>query len=173
MKTAMVHSSSSEGPKEPWYRQPLVWMIIAIPSSAVLMGAVMLSLSISSFDGLVTDDYYKKGKEINRVLERDSYARAYELSATVTLDASGEVMAELEHEPGLLRPNQIELKFLHRTRSGLDRTVILEAVGSQHYRGRIEPLDKSHWLVQLETENWRINGQVTLPDSKIFTLSAQ
>lgn len=170
---AVIERSSDPNEKEPWYRQPLVWMIIAIPLSAVFMGALMLSLSISSFDGLVTDDYYKKGKEINRVLERDSYARAYNLSATIIINASGEVMAELEHEPGLLRPDQVELKFLHRTRSGLDHTVILEAVGSQHYRGHIEPLEKSHWLVQLETENWRVNGQATLPDSGTITLSAQ
>ena len=169
----MAHSSNSDGPKEPWYRQPLVWMIIAIPLSAVLMGALLLSLSISSFDGLVTDDYYKKGKEINRVLERDSYARAYDLSAKVTISAGGEVVAALEHEPGLLRPDQVELKFLHRTRSGLDRSLILEAVGSQHYRGQIEPLEKSHWLVQLETEHWRVNGQATLPGNETITLIAQ
>ena len=173
MMAVMEHSSNREGPKEPWYRQPMVWMIIAIPLSAVVMGVVLLSLSISSFDGLVTDDYYKKGKEINRVLERDSYARAYNLSAKISISSVGEVIAELAHEPGLLRPDQIELKFLHRTRSGLDRTVILEAVGSQHYRGHIEPLAKSHWLVQLETENWRVNGQAILPDNETITLIAQ
>ena len=158
---------------ERWYRQPMVWMIIAIPLSAVIMGGVMLSLSISSFDGLVADDYYKKGKEINRVLERDSYARAYDLSATVTISPSGEVLAEIKHEPGLLRPDQVELKLLHRTRSGLDKTVSLEAFGSQHYRGNVESLVASHWLVQLETDNWRITGQATLPGDQSIHLSVQ
>ena len=131
---------------ERWYRQPMVWMIIAIPLTAVIMGGVMLSLSISSFDGLVADDYYKKGKEINRALE---------------------------HEPGLLRPDQIELNLLHRTRSGLDKTVILEAFGDQHYRGNLESLATSHWLVQLETDTWRINGQATLPGDQSIQLNAQ
>jgi hypothetical protein len=158
---------------ERWYRQPMVWMIIAIPLTAVIMGGVMLSLSISSFDGLVADDYYKKGKEINRVLERDSYARAYDLSAVITISPSGEVLAALEHEPGLLRPDQIELNLLHRTRSGLDKTVILEAFGDQHYRGNLESLATSHWLVQLETDTWRINGQATLPGDQSIQLNAQ
>ena len=173
MMSGVEHSSNREGPIEEWYRQPMVWMIIAIPLSAVLVGIVMLSLSISSFDGLVTDDYYKKGKQINRVLERDRYARAYNLSANLTINESGEVMVALEHEPGLLRPDQIELRFLHRTRSGFDRSVILDAVGSQHYRGQIEPLTRSHWLVQLETENWRVTGQATLPGNETIVLIAQ
>jgi hypothetical protein len=171
--TTMQDGSKQLNTGERWYRQPMVWMIIAIPLSAVIMGGVMLSLSISSFDGLVADDYYKKGKEINRVLERDSYARAYDLSAVVTINPSGEVLAELKHEPGLLRPDQIQLKLLHRTRSGLDKTVPLEAFGNQHYRGNLEALVASHWLVQLETDTWRINGQATLPGDQSIQLSAQ
>ena len=32
------------------------------------MGVVMITLAIQSYSGLVVDDYYKKGKQINRVL---------------------------------------------------------------------------------------------------------
>ena len=60
-----------------WKREPLVWMLIAIPLSAVIMGVVMITLAIQSYSGLVVDDYYKKGKQINRVLARDKFA--YEL----------------------------------------------------------------------------------------------
>ncbi|MGI9317747.1 MAG: FixH family protein [bacterium] len=171
--TAIENNSKSHTAHTNWYRQPMVWMIICIPLSAVIMGAVMLFLSISSFDGLVADDYYKKGKEINRVLERDSYASAYHLSATVTIDSGGEVLAELTYEPGLVRPDQIALKLLHRTRSGLDQTVTLDAYGDKHYRGTIEPLAASRWLVQLETETWRINGQATLPGNNTVRLTSQ
>lgn len=173
MMSSMEMKPDQSSVQTPWYRQPMVWMIIVIPLSAVIMGAVMLFLSISSFDGLVSDDYYKKGKEINRVLERDSYANAYNLSATVKISAQGEVLAALEHEPGLQRPDQIELKLLHRTRAGLDQSATLVAFGNKHYRGNIEQFITSHWLVQLETENWRINGQATLPGDDLVILNAK
>ena len=55
----------------------MVWMIIMIPFSAVVMGGVMLTLAVSSDDGLVTDDYYRKGLQINRTLERDALAASH------------------------------------------------------------------------------------------------
>ena len=69
--------------KKEWYRHPMVWMVIAIPASAVIVGSILLTLSITTFDGLVEDDYYKKGKEINQVLERDEFALEKEISAEV------------------------------------------------------------------------------------------
>jgi len=51
-----------------WKKEPFVWMIIAIPSSAIIMGVVIITLAIQSWSGLVVDDYYRKGKQINLVL---------------------------------------------------------------------------------------------------------
>ena len=58
-----------------WKREPMVWMLIAIPLAAVIMGVVMITLASQTFSGLVVDDYYKKGKQINRVLARDRLAQ--------------------------------------------------------------------------------------------------
>ncbi len=57
-----------------WYRLPIMWLVIAIPLAAVIVGSILLTISIQTFDGLVEDDYYKKGKEIDRVLKRDMAA---------------------------------------------------------------------------------------------------
>ena len=75
-----------------WYREPLVWLVIMIPFAAVVMGAVMLTLAVSTFDGLVTDDYYQKGLQINRSLERDALAASYELTGEVALGAPGQAV---------------------------------------------------------------------------------
>ena len=66
---------------KPWYRFPLVWMLVAIPFSAVIMGVVMIWLAVDTDDGLVADDYYKLGMEINRVIKRDQKASELGLSA--------------------------------------------------------------------------------------------
>ena len=33
-----------------WYREPMVWLVILIPFSAVIMGAILLTLSIMTYD---------------------------------------------------------------------------------------------------------------------------
>ena len=73
----------AELPAESWKTQPYVWMLILIPFSAVVVGMIMLTLAIKSDTGLVVDDYYKKGKQINQVLARDLAASTMGLSAAL------------------------------------------------------------------------------------------
>ena len=63
-----------QGEPRNWKQEPMVWLLIAIPLSAVIMGVVIITLAINSYSGLVVDDYYKKGKHINRVIARDKCA---------------------------------------------------------------------------------------------------
>ena len=56
----------SDTPKKPWYREFYVWLVIFFPVLAIVAGFYTLKLAIESDDGLVEDDYYKQGIEINR-----------------------------------------------------------------------------------------------------------
>ena len=76
---------TSLNPPRPWFREPWVWLLIALPASAVLGGIVTIWLAVSTDDGLVADDYYKRGLEINKKLDRDSAANNYDLVANVQI----------------------------------------------------------------------------------------
>ena len=39
-----------------WYRVPFVWLVIALPLTAVIASFITLGLAISSDDGVVEDD---------------------------------------------------------------------------------------------------------------------
>jgi hypothetical protein len=111
---------------KPWYREPFVWLVIVIPATSVVMGAVMIALAVSSQDGLVVDDYYRRGLEINKVIERDEAAAAYRLEADLVLDASrGVVRATLVGSDAFVRPSMLRLALMHPTRSGLDQELFL------------------------------------------------
>ncbi len=86
----------------PWYREPFVWLLIAFPLTAVVAGFITLGLAISSDDGVVEDDYYLRGKEINRVLARDQAAATRGLQGRVELDdAQHQLLIRLTaREPG-------------------------------------------------------------------------
>ena len=78
--------TDNTGRHPPWHREPLVWLVIAFPLAAVIGGFATLYLAIRSWDGLVVDDYYKKGLEINKVLARDELAQQSGYTASVAVD---------------------------------------------------------------------------------------
>src|SRR4030066_420476 len=95
----------------PWYREPLVWLIICFPLTAVIAGFFTLYLAIISKDGLVVDDYYQKGKEINMSLARDRAATQHGLRAGVHLDAAKqEVVVRLSAAKDQRLPNRLDLR---------------------------------------------------------------
>ena len=46
----------------PWYKEPWVWGIMAGPAIVVVAGFITLGYALHVKDSLVTDDYYKEGK---------------------------------------------------------------------------------------------------------------
>jgi hypothetical protein len=53
---------------EPWWKFPLVWMVIAGPAIVVVAGFATLWLAIRTPDPVVAEDYYRRGVEINKTL---------------------------------------------------------------------------------------------------------
>jgi hypothetical protein len=156
-----------------WRQVPIVWMIIAIPLSSVLVGFLMLWLAISSDDGLVFDDYHQQGKEINRVLERDAMANRLGIAAIIELlPESDKLELVLSFEENFKLPDALSLRFLHPTRAGEDVHLSLQKIGLSGYHGRFPQLSAGKWIVQLETNEWRINGFALIPGSNLIKLEA-
>ena len=150
-----------------WYQEPMVWMVIAIPFSAVIVGGFILTMAIRSYDGLVVDDYYKQGKEINRVLHRSKVASQSNITASLDFQRSqNTVVVSLQHDPQFSPPEQLQFKLIHRTRSGLDQEVLLQRDADGLYKGKLTYPQLGIWRVQLETSEWRIAGAVTLSGSE-------
>lgn len=150
----------------------MVWMVIAIPLSAVIVGLVMLTLAIRSDDGLVVDDYYKQGKEINRLLARSDEAERLGVVARIRFFAQDEVEINLDQIPGASQEPAITLSLLHRTRAGLDRTTILRRYADGVYRGTIKLPQTGLWSIQLEADSWRVTGRMTQPGGDQIVLRA-
>lgn len=147
-----------------WYREPLVWLIIAFPLTAVIAGFFTLYLAIISKDGLVVDDYYQKGKEINKSLARDRTAAQHGLRAGVTLDvAKQEVVVQLSAAKGRPLPDGLNVRWLHATRAGFDRTQMLSRSPDGSYRSAFPELAPGHWYVQIEAQDWRLQGSLHVP----------
>ena len=147
-----------------WYREPLVWLIISFPLIAVIAGFFTLYLAIISKDGLVVDDYYQKGKEINMSLARDRSAAQHGLRAGVQLDAAKQqVVVQLTIANGQPLPDMLSIRWLHATRAGFDRTQMLSRSPDGSYRSAFPELAPGHWYVQIEAQDWRLQGSLRVP----------
>lgn len=147
-----------------WYREPLVWLLISFPLTAVIAGFFTLYLAIISSDGLVVDDYYQRGKEINKSLARDHAAAQHGLRASVTLDvAKQEVVVQLSAARQQPLPDVLNVRWLHATRAGFDRTQTLIRVPDGSYHNAFPDLAPGHWYVQIEAQDWRLQGSLRVP----------
>jgi len=155
--------SVSRSESQSWKREPLVWMIIAIPLSAVIMGVVMITLAIQSYSGLVVDDYYKKGKQINRVLARDKVAYELGLAAGFKLEADGSIEIRFAPEVQIIPGDKIVLELVHATMPGLDQKLIMLRNETHLLAGEINLSGKGRWNLYLQTADWRLTGSLQYP----------
>lgn len=156
--------------QRPWYRTPYVWLLIGIPSSAVVMGGFLLYFAIISYDGLVKDDYYKQGKEINLVIKRDQAATELGLYGELLLEQTdGTVHLTLNSHKQTHLPDKIELAMLHATRAGFDREMTLQRTPHGDYFAILPALQPGRWHAQVGTPEWRLTGSLKLPgDSSVL-----
>lgn len=148
----------------PWYRIPIVWMMIGLPALAVVAGFITLYLAVSTRDGLVVDDYYEQGKAINRELARDHEAMKSGLGgALVIAPANNAVELDLHAASGFEPPQQLRLAFMHTTRDGNDRVLTATRGAAWHYSAPLPEFVPGRYRVQVETPRWRLVGSLHVP----------
>lgn len=160
--------------KKPWHKHPLVWMMIAIPFSAVIMGVVMIWLAVDTDDGLVADDYYKKGLEINRDISRDKRSSELGLQATIDFDNATRLI-KLEFEKGLLAdyPQKFQLKLQHATRANSDITVSLNHGMANQYIGHLkQSITEGVWYFEIASADWKLNARSHVHAKNIIQLGS-
>jgi len=153
-----------------WKKEPMVWMLIAIPGAAVVMGMVMLTLAIQTWSGLVVDDYYRHGKQINRVLARDRFAWELGLAATLELEAD-ELRVRFDPSVTVIPEGEIELSLVHATMPGLDQTLTLRRVEARVLQADLDLPGPGRWNLALQTADWRLTGSLRYPQQSEIRLT--
>lgn len=157
---------------KPWYQYPLVWMMIAIPFSAVIMGVVMIWLAVDTDDGLVADDYYKQGLEINRDISRDKRSTELGLNAVINFDNTARLI-KLEFEKGLLQayPQNFKLHLQHATRANSDIYVTLNHGMTNQYIGNLKrSISEGVWYFEIADADWKLNARSHINAENIIQL---
>jgi hypothetical protein len=142
-------------PLRPWYREPWPWILMAGPAAVIIAGAVTLWLAVTTSDGLVADDYYKRGLAINQELKRDQVALDRGIAAVVERRA-GVLQVRLESRSPL--PEAVFARLVHPTRAGQDQRLRLLQVAPGAYETGLAELAAGRWRLVIEDPQgeWRI-----------------
>jgi len=153
-----------------WYRVPFVWLLVALPLAAVAGGFTTLWLALRSDDGLVVDDYYRRGIEINRTLDRDRAAATRGITANIDFGEAWREASITLNLSAAQRPGELRVQLLHGTRQGYDRQFTAAPDTNGVYRVPLTQLIPGHYYVEIAADNWRLVGSLRIPENKRLTL---
>jgi hypothetical protein len=136
-----------------WYREPWPWILMSGPAAVIVAGAVTTWMAFATEDGLVADDYYKRGLAINAVLRREQAAAQRGIDAQVVRSA-GRVRVLLRG----VEPPVLFLSLVHATRAGNDLRLRLERAPDGSYAAALPPLAAGHWRAVVDDPlgEWRV-----------------
>ena len=153
---------------------PMIWLIIAIPSSAVVMGACMLTLALKNDVSLVNDDYYKQGLEINRTLDRDQYAFDKGLAANISYDSENQTWVIHLSGPTDWQPeDSVWLNLRHATIGKNDLSCGLKPISKMSWYCNTPLPENGRWHLEIGTQQWRLTESLSLPEFTQTKVSAR
>ena len=120
----------------PWYREPWPWILAAGPLIVVIAGIYTAWLAVQSNDGLVTDDYYRKGLAANQTIARSDEAARMGLAAGIRISGDTLSVRLQAADRGFVMPPTLALTINHPTRAGLDQSRLLVRSGDR-YSGEV------------------------------------
>ena len=142
---------------KPWYRHRWPWILMIGPAFVVVAGAWTIWIAATSYDGLVADDYYKRGLAVNQTLRRVEHAAAMNLRADVAIDDGRAYLVLSSDGPASALPEQVQLRFIHPTRAGLDRSGMLLSESKGVYTGRLDAPREGRWIVTVEAGDFKLS----------------
>lgn len=137
----------------PWYRHRWPWILMSGPAIVIVAGVITTWIAFATSDGLVADDYYKRGLGINAVLKREEAAVRLGIDARLER-AGGQVGVQLRGAA----PPVLFLSLVHATRAGNDVRLRMERAADGGYRAALPPLAAGHWRAVLDDPRgeWRV-----------------
>lgn len=148
--------SPAHSPHRPWYREPMLWLVLGLPGMVIVAGFTTLAIAINAGNiDAVADEVQRTGRIQVAALDADAEAQRLGLSARLVLDAdTGALSVQVE---GLIADAPLQLRLFHPTQAIEDRRVTLTAAGDR-WLGRTDaPLDHD-WKLELAPEDrgWRL-----------------
>ncbi len=156
-----MHDSpdTATGGHRPWFQEPMVWLVIAIPAVTIAWGAATVSVAFLKADTVVADEYRTEGLAIQFDPTRDLAATRLGVGALVRLEG-GALTVRLS-AGSAAPPPQLVVLLSHATLAQHDRLLTLPAKATGTYSAPLPALAPGHWHVEVSPADraWRLTGE--------------
>ena len=155
----------------PWYRHPLVCLVILLPASSVVAGLSTLAIALKHADDTVADNWYREGRTINRTMADEQQARRLGLSAA--LDFRALPHATLRSDIALPWPETLNILLRHPTVAARDQQLTLRHQGQGEYTGEKLIVPAADMIVTVTPADgfWRLQQRARLDDYRTLIRS--
>ena len=141
-----------------WYRHPWPWLLMSGPAVVVVAATWTAVLAVRSSDGLVTEDYYRQGMAINRVLARERHANDLGIVARLAFDGARKMRIDLP--PSAPASAGLRLVLTHPAHASDDESIEMAPAGNGVYEGSLRsvPQGVSRIVLEDREQTWRIEA---------------
>lgn len=146
--------------KRPFWREPMMWLVIALPLASVIAGVILLGLAFRDSSDSVGDVVQRTAQMQVSDLGPDARARDLRLSAIIRIDEGYVEVLPVTGDFDRTQPLRVLLR--HPTEAAAD--IELQAMPSDNgWRADAEFSTDAHdWKLELMPEGrpWRLQGRL-------------
>jgi hypothetical protein len=154
--------------ERPWYREPMLALVIGLPAAAVVAGFATLVIAASGPGDASYASVRRVAQTQTADLAPDHAAAQLGLAAVATIAADGTVALRFEQAAPADGPLALELR--HATDPRRDRVVELARLDAASFVGRLPaPRAAGAYNVELEPADgaWRLVGRLDAGSSRL------
>ncbi|PIQ38200.1 MAG: hypothetical protein COW59_03090 [Lysobacterales bacterium CG17_big_fil_post_rev_8_21_14_2_50_64_11] len=155
--------------KRPWQREPMVWLMMALPAAAVVAGLTTVAIAVrASGDDAVPESVRRTAQIQVADLAADQQAARRKLRAQLQLTRStGAVQVAMLGSA--LADDRLDLRFIHTTDGAQDMRTTLVRSGDV-WLGRSNAAMDRPWSLSLsgETDAWRLQGSLPVGQDSVL-----
>lgn len=157
--------------QQPWYKQFWPWFLISLPVTVMIVCGVIIYLSVSQGNfSMVVDDYYKRGKTINAIIEHVEEAQRRNISFEFIANNG---VFELRYKTG--KPEELsalKVHFIHATQASKDFDLMVTGSADGTYRTEIPKDIGGKWTITVEPFDgvWKVSEKYQLPKAEFTPL---
>jgi hypothetical protein len=152
----------------PWYREPMLALVIGLPAAAVVAGIATVVLAVQS-SGDTGDPRVRRVAQVQTTdLAMDREAARLGLAPALAIAPDGVVTVAFQG--GQLQGDTLQLTLRHGTDPARDREVLLSRAGEYGYAGLLPAaLAAGAYNVELAPRDggWRVVGRLEDGESRL------
>ncbi len=170
-------SNSDQIEIRPWYKEPWLLLIIALPLASVIAGISTVIIAHQNADDLVNDDYYKIGIAINQNIEAQQ--EAISLGLHGRLFFSGErvqLQLKTEQDQQSKMPQKLMIELFHPTLKKQDVRIELSKQGPGLYAANYKNdsvVGRRYLRITPFAQDWSLKQEIEVEIGQTVILNAR